>query len=101
MTYAIARINRIRADETPEAAEHRARFAAAHATQPGFLGSLALPLGHDSELVLNLWKDEASAVAGRAALADAVHVHLHPLLNAPSELLGAGEIDGWEELRRT
>ena len=65
----------------------------------GFLGSLTLPLSDGTELVLNLWEDEASARVGLSALATAVAVHLKPLMAAPSELLGAGLLTGLDTIR--
>lgn len=100
MMYAIARINHVNESDDPTLVVHRARFAAEHAAQPGFRGSLALTLFDGGELVVNLWTDEASALTAREALASAIEDHLVPLLTAPSELLGAGPVTGWGEVVR-
>lgn len=101
MTYAIARINHPRPTDDPAAVEHRRQFAVAHAAQPGFLGSLALPVADGGELVVNLWRDEPSARAALPVLAAAINEHLTPLLAAPSQFLGAGTITGLDTISQT
>ena len=90
--YAIARINRFDPVRLTTSQRELDEFDRLHAAQPGFLDSVVVDLGHGRQLALNLWESEAHSQAGLAVLGPHVARLLAPLMTAPSEFLGAGEV---------
>ncbi len=74
------------------ASEQLEEFQRQHASQPGYLGTITVDVGQGSQIVINLWKTEAEAFAGREALEPAVRRLIEPLLSRPSQLIGAGHV---------
>jgi hypothetical protein len=62
-----------------------------HTAQPGYVGSIVVDDGQHF-IAVNLWQSEHDAAAGRAAIGTQVQHILEPLMTAPSQLLGAGEV---------
>jgi hypothetical protein len=90
--FAIVRINTFDPEKfDPQAPEVQA-FNRLHASQPGYAGSLSVELGENRRLVVNLWQSERDATAALAALGSEVGRVLEPLMAAPSQLLGAGQV---------
>jgi hypothetical protein len=86
---------RINSYDTTKLADHRedqAEFDRIHAAQPGYLGGVVVDLGGGRRFLLNLWDSEEHRQAGLAALGPVVERLVNPLLSAPSELIGVGEV---------
>lgn len=88
--HAVVRLNTH--DQDKLAAADLSEFDAAHAAQRGYRGSLVVELEPGRRLVVNLWENEESSAAARAALGPEVGQLLDPLMTRPSELLGAGPV---------
>lgn len=89
---AVLRINSYDSSKLADHTEDLAEFDRIHAAQPGYLGSVAVDLGDGRRFVLNLWESDEHRQAGLAALGPAVERLINPLLSAPSELIGVGEV---------
>jgi hypothetical protein len=90
--HAVVRLNSFDPHLLANAGDDLAEFDAAHAAQPGYLGSLVVELEPGRRLVLNVWESEQHSDAARAALGPVVARLLNPLLVRPSQLLGTGPV---------
>ena len=90
--YAVARLNTYDLDKLTAAGDSLTDFDIAHASQPGYLGSLVVDLQHGQRLILNLWQSEEHSVAARAALGSQIGRAINPLLTQPSHFLGSGSV---------
>lgn len=75
---AVATDNRFDLAKLAEGSEQIAEFQAAHATQPGYRGSITVDAGNGQHLTITLWQSEPSAAAARAALESVVKRLLVP-----------------------
>jgi hypothetical protein len=90
--YAVVRELRFDLTRLASAGRQLEEFRQLHASQPGFLGSLSVDIGDGRRVVINLWQSEAQAMAGREAVGQGVRRLLEPLMAAPAELIGVGEV---------
>lgn len=67
-------------------------FQAAHARQPGYLGTTVIALGNGRHITITLWNTAADMHAAREALGPTVGRLLDPMMTAPSNLLGTGPV---------
>lgn len=88
--YAIVRVNTMDRERVAAAGEQLAEFAALHAQQPGFLGTVTVALDDEREVVVNVWESEEHARAGLAVMGPLVGGMLAPLMATPTELVGVG-----------
>lgn len=89
---AVLRINSYDPAKLADHADDLDEFDRLHAAQPGYLGTVAVDLGEGRRFVLNLWDSEEHRMAGLATLGPAVERLVNPVLSAPSELIGVGEV---------
>jgi hypothetical protein len=90
--YAILRKNTYDPARLAGAGQALAEFQALHAEQPGYAGSIAVDLGGGQQIALNLWHTQQHANAGMSVLVPHVQRLLEPLMAAPSQFVGAGEV---------
>lgn len=90
--YAVVRDNQFDLAKLADGNKQIAEFQAAHASQPGYLGSLTVDAGNGRQLTITLWQNEPLAAAARAALEPVVQRLLLRLMAAPSKLVGVGEV---------
>jgi len=89
---AVLRLNTFDEDLLTQSADQLSEFDRIHAEQPGFAGNMTIDLGGGRRVVLNLWQSEAAQRAGLEVLAPVVERLVNPLLVAPSELIGEGDV---------
>lgn len=90
--YAIIRKNTYDPVSLAHAESVLAQFRDLHAAQAGYAGSIEVDAGDGQRIVINLWKAEQDARAGQVILVPHVQRLLEPLMAAPSQLLGAGQV---------
>jgi hypothetical protein len=90
--HAVLRINTYDPAKLAEHPDQLAEFDRIHAAQTGYLGTVEVDLGQGRRFLLNLWDTDEHRQAGLAALGPAVERLVNPLLSAPSELIGVGEV---------
>jgi hypothetical protein len=66
--YAIIRKNTYDPAKFAQAGDALAEFAALHAAQPGYAGSIDVDIGDGQRVVVNLWHTERDARAGMDVL---------------------------------
>ena len=69
-----------------------AEFDRIHAAQPGYVGNVVVDLGRERRFALNLWDSIEHNRAALSVLGSEVNRLLGPLMAAPSEFIGAGEV---------
>ena len=92
--YAIIRKNAYDPAKLAHARPALAEFQDLHAAQPGYAGTIDVDAGDGQRFIVNLWQTEQDARAGMTVLVPHLQRLLEPLMAAPSELVGAGEIAG-------
>jgi hypothetical protein len=90
--YAIIRKNIYDATKLAQAGPALAEFQALHAAQPGYAGSIDIDTAGGQRIVVNLWQSEQDARAGQTVLVPHVQRLLEPLMAAPSQLVGSGQV---------
>ena len=90
--YAIVRKNTYDPGKLAHAGPALAEFQELHAAQPGYAGSIDVAAGDAQRIIVNLWQTERDARAGMTVLVPHLQRLLEPLMAAPSEFVGAGEI---------
>ncbi len=98
--YAIIRKNTYHPGELAQAGSALGEFQALHAAQPGYAGSIDIDIGQGQRVIVNLWQTEQDARAGQAVLVPHVRRLIEPLMAAPSQLLGSGEVAATDLTRR-
>ena len=63
-----------------------------HGRQPGYAGTFVIDAGDGVLFTVTLWETPQHATAARVVLEPAVRRLLHPVMAAPSRLLGAGPL---------
>ena len=93
---AVMRVNTFDEDKLGAASEQLDEFDRIHAEQRGFVGNVTVDLGAGRRFVLNLWESAADQQAGLQALGPLVERLVNPLLAEPSELIGDGDVIGFD-----
>ncbi|NNH69471.1 hypothetical protein HLB23_06230, partial [Nocardia uniformis] len=91
--YAVVRLNQFDPDRFAAGADAVDEFERIHAEQPGFLGTLGVDLGQGKQIDINLWETEDQANSALPTIGPVVARTLSPLMAAPSELIGTGQIN--------
>ena len=74
--------------ERPEFQE----FQEAHASQPGYRGTLVVEAGNGRYFTVTLWEGADEMADGRKAMTPIVERLLNPIFTSPPRLLGMGEV---------
>jgi hypothetical protein len=90
--FAVLRLNTFDPDKLSASEDLMAEFDQIHAAQPGYVGSVVVDLGRGRRFVLNLWDSIEHSQAALSVLGPEVNRLLGPLMAAPSEFIGAGEV---------
>lgn len=90
--YAVLRLNSFDPDKLAQSPNQLQEFDRIHASQPGYAGSMVVDLGSGRRFVVNLWQSEQASKAAFQRLIPEVDRLLAPLLSAPSEFIGAGQV---------
>lgn len=90
--YAIIRMNTYDPVKLAQAGPALAEFQQLHAAQPGYAGSIDIDAGDGQRVIVNLWQTEQDARAGMTMLVPHLQHLLEPLMAAPSQLVGVGEV---------
>lgn len=90
--YAVLRLNSFDPEKLAQSPDQLEEFDRVHASQPGYIGSIAVDLGAGRRFVVNLWQSENASKAALERLIPEVDRLLAPLLSAPSEFIGAGKV---------
>jgi hypothetical protein len=67
-------------------------FQDAHASQPGYRGTLVTHLGGGRHITVTLWDTAEHMSAARDAIGPTVKALIGPLMAQPTRLLGTGEV---------
>jgi len=67
-------------------------FQDAHSALPGYLGTIVTHLGGGRHITITLWDSAEHMNAARGAIGPAVKALIEPLMTAPAQLLGTGEV---------
>lgn len=67
-------------------------FQQAHASRPGYVGTVVTDVGGGRYLTVTLWETEEDMHSAREAIGPVVERLLNPLMTAPSKLLGTGRV---------
>ena len=89
---AVLRLNTYDTAKLTEHADQLAEFDRIHAAQPGYLGSVVVDIGSGRRFIINLWDTDEHRMAAMEALGPEVARLVNPVLTAPSELIGVGEV---------
>lgn len=92
--YAVLRLNSFDPAQLADSEEKLQQFDEVHASQPGYLGSVAVDLGEGRRFALNLWESQEHSAAALLVLRPEVGRLLGPLMANPSEFIGAGTVIG-------
>lgn len=68
------------------------QFQDAHASRPGYLGTVVTQLGAGRYITVTLWATANDMDAARDALGPVVQEMLNPAMTEPSKLHGTGEV---------
>ncbi len=90
--FAVLRVNTFDPDRLSASKDFIAEFDRIHAAQSGYVGSVVVELGRGREFALNLWDSIEHSQAALSVLGPEVNRLLRPLMVAPSEFIGAGEV---------
>ena len=90
--FAVLRVNTFDPDKLSASEDSTAEFERIHAAQAGYAGSVVVDLGRGRRFTLNLWDSIEHSQAALSVLGPEVNRLLEPLMAAPSELIGAGEV---------
>jgi hypothetical protein len=90
--FAVLRVNTFDPDKLWASEDLIAEFDRIHAAQPGYVGSVVVDLGRGRRFALNLWDSIEHSQAALSVLGPEVNRLLGPLMAAPSEFIGAGEV---------
>jgi hypothetical protein len=69
-----------------------AEFQAAHAARQGYRGTIVTRIGDGRYVTLTLWATAADMDGARDALDPVVQRLLNPLMTAPTQLYGTGQV---------
>lgn len=67
-------------------------FQDAHAAQAGYRGTIVTHLGNGRHVTLTLWDTAEHMNAARDAIGPAVKRLIEPIMSAPTQLVGTGEV---------
>jgi hypothetical protein len=90
--YAVVRETTYQVDRALADRPEFTAFQDAHATQPGYLGTLVTHLGNGRHVTVTLWDTSEHMNAARNTIGPAVKTLIEPLMTQPTELLGTGEV---------
>jgi|GEM_PF-1291314 len=90
--YAVVRDNTFDLQKLADGAPQVADFQAAHAEQPGYVGSVVVDAGAGRQVSLTLWRSEDEADAARRALGPVIGRSLQPMMAMPSQLVATGQV---------
>jgi hypothetical protein len=90
--FAVLRVNTFDPGKLSDSEDSIAEFDRIHAAQPGYVGNVVVDLGRGRRFVLNLWASIEHSQGALSVLGPEVNRLLGPLMAAPSEFIGAGEV---------
>ena len=90
--YAVVRDNTFDPEKLAQGGGNVAEFQNAHATRPGYRGSVVVDVGAGRQITLTLWRSQEEAEAARVALGPVIQRALVPLMAKPSTLVGLGDV---------
>jgi hypothetical protein len=90
--YAVVRETTYPLDKPLAARPEFAAFQDAHATQPGYRGTIVTHLGEGRHVTVTLWDTAQHMDAARNAIGPTVKAQIAPLMAQPTRLLGTGEV---------
>jgi hypothetical protein len=67
-------------------------FQDKHAAQPGYRGTIVTHLGNGRHITVTLWDTVEHMNAAREAIGPVVKTLIEPIMTAPAELLGTGDV---------
>lgn len=67
-------------------------FQEKHAAQTGYLGTVVTHLGDGRYITVTLWDTAGHMSAARDAIAPRVKTLIEPIMTAPANLMGTGEV---------
>jgi hypothetical protein len=90
--YAVIRETSYPTDKPLRARPEFIRFQDAHAALPGYRGTIVTHLGGGRHITVTLWETADAMNAAREGIGPAVRKLIAPLMTAPTNLLGTGEV---------
>jgi hypothetical protein len=90
--HAVIRETSYAPDRPLEGMPEFAQFQAAHAARAGYRGTIVTRIGDGRYVTLTLWASAADMDGAREALGPVVQRLLNPLMTAPTQLYGTGEV---------
>lgn len=90
--FAVLRLNTFDPDKLSASEDSIEEFDRIHAAQPGYVGSVVVELGRGRRFALNLWDSIEHSQAALSVVGPEVNRLLGPLMTAPPEFIGAGEV---------
>lgn len=67
-------------------------FQDKHAAQPGYRGTIVTHLGNGRHITVTLWDTIEHMNAAREAIGPVVKTLIEPIMTAPAELVGTGDV---------
>lgn len=67
-------------------------FQDVHSAQPGYRGTLVTHIGNGRYITVTLWEKPEHLRAAREAIGPAVEKLIAPIMSAPAQLIGTGEV---------
>ena len=90
--YAVVRRNTYDPEKLASGAAEMREFEALHAAEPGYIGNIVVDAGNSQHVLVTLWRSEEEAKAAIPRLVPHIQRLVEPLLAAPSELIGTGDV---------
>ena len=90
--YAVVRNNLYDEGRLSAGAAQMDEFQQLHARQPGYVGNIVVDAGGGRLITLTLWQSREFADAAVPNLLPEIERLLEPLMAAPSELVGTGDV---------
>lgn len=90
--HAVIRETTYRADRTLEDSPEFKAFQTAHASRPGYLGTIVTAVGEGRYLTVTLWDNADDMHAARDVLGPVAEKLLGPMMVRHSKLVGTGPI---------